>query len=242
MNPSEYQKLAQRTECDQKKSMERLVEYSSNLVAIRALHSIIGMSGEVGELSGAIEKWLYYGQELDLINVKEEIGDLMWYIAEMCNALGLDMGSLMEANIRKLRVRYPDKFSEEKAKEENRNREVERTRMSDMVEISTTPPDPKFVVQEPKVSACCEGGKCEILLPSQGSCMLCGNERHTSLMVCKDHAQKDRMGYLNNPQFKCPDCRTIIAPNQIRRLHTSWAAGRTELCPGCVTTLQRVVV
>jgi NTP pyrophosphatase (non-canonical NTP hydrolase) len=42
-------------------------------------HMILGMFTEIGELLGAHKKVVGYRQELDLVNVQEEIGDIMWY-------------------------------------------------------------------------------------------------------------------------------------------------------------------
>lgn len=123
MNPNEYQKLAERTECNQNVSAMRFGE--NGLKAIRLNHAVIGINAEGGELATALQRWLYYGKPLDETNIKEELGDLFWYIAEACNALGFSMETIMEANIAKLRQRYPEKFSEVLAAEENRDRAAE---------------------------------------------------------------------------------------------------------------------
>lgn len=125
MSPDQYQKLAERTECDQFQSYKRLVAATDPHVP-RTVHAVIGMSGEVGELSVAVERWIYYGQGLDRTNVIEELGDLLWYVAEMCNALDVSMEKVMELNIAKLRKRYPEKYTDEQAAEENRDRQAER--------------------------------------------------------------------------------------------------------------------
>jgi len=127
MDPNEYQKLAARTECDQDYSRDRIAYNKGSYTNLptRLLHSVLGMTGEVGELASNLEKWLYYGQEKDNTNLKEELGDLLWYVAEMCNAAGFELADVMEANIRKLQTRYPKKFDTKLAKEENRNREAE---------------------------------------------------------------------------------------------------------------------
>lgn len=129
MEPLEYQRLASRTECDQNKSRKRrrecdLVAVNKN-IATRLDHAVLGLMGEVGELASNLEKWIFYGGELDCPNLKEEVGDCLWYLALMCNALHIDMGEVMEANIRKLQTRYPDKFSDFLSKEENRDRSKE---------------------------------------------------------------------------------------------------------------------
>lgn len=133
MSPSEYQKLAERTECDQTRSLARLAcltmsrtrDYGpAQLKAVRLNHGVLGLAGEVGELAAALEKWIYYGRPLDQGNIAEEVGDCLWYLAQICNSLGLDLGACMEANIRKLRARYPERYTDEAAA--NRNAEAER--------------------------------------------------------------------------------------------------------------------
>jgi len=137
MTPTEYQDLAARTECDQAAARERMMVFrpyedvltsvdSSRLFPIRMNHALMGMMGEVGELAGAIENWIQYNRGLDLVNIKEELGDLMWYVALMCNASGISLGEVMEKNIAKLRKRYPEKYSDHDAAEENRDRAAER--------------------------------------------------------------------------------------------------------------------
>ena len=128
MNPTEYQRLAERTECDQLSARNRRNQddIAHKFRATRINHAVQGLTGEVGELATTIEKWIQYGQDLDIGNLKEELGDCLWYIAEACNALGFDMGDVMAENIAKLMQRYPEKFSEEKALEENRDREAEQ--------------------------------------------------------------------------------------------------------------------
>lgn len=89
------------------------------------LHSVLGITGEVGELASAVEKYAWYGQDFDRRNVLEELGDVLWYVAEACDALDMDLGQVMFNNIEKLRKRFPDKFDEQRALEENRDRENE---------------------------------------------------------------------------------------------------------------------
>ena len=101
-----------------------------DLQVLRGLHSVAGLVTEAGELMDAFKKHLFYGQPLDLINVVEELGDLCWYMALMIDVLrhkGVDVTweSIMERNIEKLRARYGDKFSAEKAI--HRDLEKERT-------------------------------------------------------------------------------------------------------------------
>lgn len=92
------------------------------------LHAVIGISTESGELLDAFKKHLIYGKELDLVNVAEEIGDLMWYVSIVTRYLNsledISLQDILNKNISKLKARYPEKFTEEKAL----NRDLDKER------------------------------------------------------------------------------------------------------------------
>jgi NTP pyrophosphatase (non-canonical NTP hydrolase) len=90
----------------------------------KVLHAVLGVASEAGELCEAILKDKYYGESVDIVNVKEEVGDLMWYIAIILREFNLDLHEVMQNNIDKLKARYGDKFSEERAI----NRDIEKER------------------------------------------------------------------------------------------------------------------
>lgn len=90
---------------------------------IKVIHGIIGICTEAAELAEALMKFLD-GTKLDEVNLFEECGDVLWYIAELLTGLDSNFDSCMKANIRKLSLRYPDKFTEFHA--ENRDLEKER--------------------------------------------------------------------------------------------------------------------
>jgi NTP pyrophosphatase (non-canonical NTP hydrolase) len=105
---NEYQKLAAVTESPKTPGVtERLCTTRG----MRLLHAQLGISSEGGEIADQLKKWLFYGKELDTINLAEELGDLFWYCALACNELGIDFEAVMERNIAKLKARYGDKFS-----------------------------------------------------------------------------------------------------------------------------------
>lgn len=90
----------------------------------RLLHAAIGIQTEAGEFSDQLKKHLFYGKELDLVNLQEEMGDLLWYMAIACDVLGTSFEVEQERVIKKLKTRYPDKFTNDLA--ENRNLDAER--------------------------------------------------------------------------------------------------------------------
>lgn len=110
MNWNEYVKSVLKTESfDWDKINVRLLEQA------RAIHALLGINTEQAELSDMIKKYIFYGKPFDMVNLKEEIGDKLWYLAVLCDEFSLDLGDIMETNIAKLKKRYGEKFTEEKA-------------------------------------------------------------------------------------------------------------------------------
>jgi len=70
---------------------------------------------ESGELMNAVKRFCFAGQELDTVNLKEEAGDLFWYMALLCQYLGCSFEEIQDTNIRKLAERYPDKFTADRS-------------------------------------------------------------------------------------------------------------------------------
>jgi len=79
------------------------------------LHATLGISGEAGELLDAVKKSFIYNKELDFVNAKEELGDILWYVALACRTLGVSFDEIMQMNIDKLTKRYPEKYTDEAA-------------------------------------------------------------------------------------------------------------------------------
>jgi NTP pyrophosphatase (non-canonical NTP hydrolase) len=104
MTPQEYQQLALKT------LSERDVVLGP--VYSRLLHVGLGLCTEAGEFNDNLKKAFFYGRIVNVENLHEELGDVLWYIAIGCHSLGIDLETLMAANIAKLQVRYPNKFKD----------------------------------------------------------------------------------------------------------------------------------
>jgi NTP pyrophosphatase (non-canonical NTP hydrolase) len=112
MTSSEYIKAVLATEpIDLPAIRERMVAHET----VRGLHAVMGINTENGELQDAYKKYLFYGRELDRVNLLVELGDLLWYVGLLCNVLGVSLEQVMEINIAKLKLRYAGKFTETKA-------------------------------------------------------------------------------------------------------------------------------
>lgn len=79
---------------------------------LNLIHASLGISGEGGEFADAVKKHAVYNKPLDAENCIEELGDLLWYVALAAETLGVSLGEIMQRNIAKLQVRYPDKYSD----------------------------------------------------------------------------------------------------------------------------------
>ena len=137
MNADEYQKLAMRTAATPD-LFNNNVDGSMDDV----LHALLGIGTEAGELQDMFKKHLMYGKAFDRTNLIEECGDLLWYIALALKTVNVTMSDCMERNIKKLQVRYPQKFTTENAL--NRNLEQEARALTApadewVVEVASTP-------------------------------------------------------------------------------------------------------
>lgn len=81
-----------------------------NNVATRLTHAALGMNTEAGEFLDVIKKYLFYGKDIDYVNLREELGDLCWYIGLACDVLDTNFDEVQRQNITKLEARYPEKF------------------------------------------------------------------------------------------------------------------------------------
>ncbi len=109
MDSKDYIAKAMKTESQ---DFAAVAARASSTKMIRTLHAAMGVSTEAGELLDAVKKHLFYGKPLDEVNLKEEVGDLFWYVAILCDTLGLSFEEAMERNIEKLKARYGEKFTE----------------------------------------------------------------------------------------------------------------------------------
>lgn len=122
MSPQEYLEASGRTDLhiDQKREFAKRVN-SSEVVDLT--HATIGICTEAGELLDVMKKHLAYGKDIDRVNVAEEVGDVLWYVAIILRELNMSFEEVMQMNINKLAKRFPDKFDEHHALNRDLNQE-----------------------------------------------------------------------------------------------------------------------
>ena len=87
-------------------------------------HAIFGLNSEAGELVEALCVSMLDQESLDKVNIVEECGDVLWYLALLLRSVGSTLDEAMEANINKLAKRYPEQFTTDAAI--NRDVDAER--------------------------------------------------------------------------------------------------------------------
>jgi len=76
----------------------------------RLLTAGVGINAEGGEFLEIIKKMVFQGKPWDDHNREHliiELGDLMWYVAQACMALGVSFDDVIARNVKKLEKRYP---------------------------------------------------------------------------------------------------------------------------------------
>lgn len=96
---------------------------------IRLDHAGKGMVTEAAEFTDALKRYLAYGKAYEKVNLIEEMGDQLFYIALACDELNVTLEEVMQKNNDKLKARFGDKFSEEKALTRDLDKEKEALKM-----------------------------------------------------------------------------------------------------------------
>ena len=96
---AEYQRRAQQT------------DHFPNYVASGAdprLGPLLGLAGEIGTLMAGYKKLLRDGTAYELFeaNVEEELGDILWYLANAAQKFGLSLEAIAERNLEKTADRW----------------------------------------------------------------------------------------------------------------------------------------
>ena len=90
---------------------DRLVELDGKGANIeRLLTAGVGINAEGGEFLEIIKKMVFQGKPWNDDNREHliiELGDLLWYVAQATQALGVSFEEVIERNVEKLKKRYP---------------------------------------------------------------------------------------------------------------------------------------
>lgn len=103
MTANEYQVLAMKTLNKDLDEREVLI------------NGVMGLCGESGEVIDIVKKHISQGHPLNKDKIVEELGDVLWYIAELATILNVTIEDIMKYNINKLSQRYEGGFTVEQS-------------------------------------------------------------------------------------------------------------------------------
>ncbi len=103
MTLNEYEALAQRTS-------NKALDNKGHL-----FNGVLGLAGEAGECADLLKKHCYQDARPIHDALIDELGDVMWYVAETAAAMGVSLEEVALRNVEKLKKRYPEGFEAERS-------------------------------------------------------------------------------------------------------------------------------
>jgi NTP pyrophosphatase (non-canonical NTP hydrolase) len=119
MNFDEYQKLAIETASPANDAAMQVADFyvypgsevaKSDVADVLRMHyGAMGLCSEAGEVAGKVKKIMrddYCNPDAKTVDaLASEIGDVLWYVAYICDVIGIDMSEVASRNLFKLRQR-----------------------------------------------------------------------------------------------------------------------------------------
>ena len=118
----EYAEFVQSVTSDYSKdnmSMLSRMEEMSMADGVKTSHFLtaaLGLTGEAGEFADHVKKIFFHGKPYDDDRREAmilELGDIMWYVMQACEALEVSLEEVVYDNIDKLSERHPDGFKKD---------------------------------------------------------------------------------------------------------------------------------
>ena len=103
MTLNEYQELAQRTSRNDISPDDHL------------FNGILGLAGETGECADLVKKCFFQDGRDIREDLKDEAGDVLWYVVEVISAMGWTLEEVAQHNVDKLKRRYPEGFDADRS-------------------------------------------------------------------------------------------------------------------------------
>ena len=110
MNLNDYQRDSAST--DQRPHDDSLEHRSQDSLVI----PLLGIAGELGTLQAEYKKYLRDGESHRLFqeHVKEELGDILWYVANLASKFDLELSEVARGNLEKVQARWGPGSSEQR--------------------------------------------------------------------------------------------------------------------------------
>lgn len=69
------------------------------------VYTVLGQSGESGEIEEKLKKAIREDDEQYIREMRAEVGDVLWYLSQVCEEFEWNMGDIAQENIEKLQDR-----------------------------------------------------------------------------------------------------------------------------------------
>jgi len=76
-----------------------------DFVTVGQVYTVLGQSGETGEIAEKMKKAIREDEEEYVEEMRGEVGDVLWYLSQVCEEFAWDMSEIAEDNIDKLKDR-----------------------------------------------------------------------------------------------------------------------------------------
>jgi NTP pyrophosphatase (non-canonical NTP hydrolase) len=93
---------------EEARTTDRVAGQTMQQADLSVIVPLLGLAGEAGGLLSEYKKFLRDGSAHRLFTerVSEELGDILWYVANLATKFDLDLGAVAEENLRKIRDRW----------------------------------------------------------------------------------------------------------------------------------------
>jgi len=89
---------------DFKEYQRKAVTFAIYPATHKVLYPTLGLCGESGEVAEKVKKQVRDGV-FNRHEVAKELGDVLWYLANICNDIGYNLDEIADLNLTKLRGR-----------------------------------------------------------------------------------------------------------------------------------------
>ena len=89
---------------DFKEYQRKAVSFAIYPATHKVLYPTLGLCGEAGEVAEKVKKQVRDGV-FNRHEVAKELGDVLWYLANICNDIGYNLDEIADLNLTKLRGR-----------------------------------------------------------------------------------------------------------------------------------------
>ena len=83
-------------------------ENPTNNKVLDFVHMTMALMSESGEFADIVKKAVFHSKETSKVDLIDELGDVLFYFMNICHFLDITLDDVMEANLIKIRERYPD--------------------------------------------------------------------------------------------------------------------------------------